>query len=143
MYREKGQPVLWILAGTLSVGMLQSVAARGLCRRRPDCRFARLMPSAALNLGLSLPGPLMGTTAWLGTMIPNVAMCIYVSYACMMLMTDQMLARQSLMKPLAATECCGWRGGNWPTCRRHAAGVRGIIGAGGDHTAVVAIIEFD
>src|SRR5207245_9256799 len=77
-YRLRGQPVLWILAGTLSVGMLQSVAARVLYGVGQIRRFARLMLlEAGLNLGLSLllfPILRINGVA-LVTLIPDVLVC--------------------------------------------------------------------
>ncbi len=106
-YRIKGEPILWILAGTISVGMLQSVAARVLYGVGQIRRFARLMLlEAAINLGLSLAlFPVMGINGVaLGTAIPNVAMCLYILVrVCIMLeIDDRTLFRQALVKPVIA-----------------------------------------
>jgi O-antigen/teichoic acid export membrane protein len=111
-YRVKGQPILWILAGTLGVGMLQSMAARVLYGVGQIRRFARLLLlEAGLNLGLSLAlFPVLGINGVaLGTAIPNIAMCLYiVLYVCVMLeIDDRRLFRQALLKPLVAMAFLG------------------------------------
>src|SRR5262245_56772551 len=107
-YRLRGQPVLWILGGTLSVAMLQSVAARVLYGVGQIRRFARLMLlEAVMNLGLSLAlFPLLGINGVaLGTMIPDVAMCTYIVLrVCVMLeVADRDFLRRSLLQPLMTT----------------------------------------
>lgn len=107
VYRLKGEPILWILVGTLSVGMMQSVAARVLYGVGQIRRFARLMLlEAAINLGLSLAlFPVLGINGVaLGTAIPNIGMCLYILiHVCVMLeIDDRSLFRQSLARPLAA-----------------------------------------
>jgi len=149
-YRLKGQPILWMLAGTLSVGMLQSVAARVLYGVGHIRRFAHLMLlEAALNLGLSLAlFPVMGINGVaLGTMLPNVAMCIYVVLqVCVMLdVGDRLFVRESLLKPLAATGILwlAWRqlADVLPPTTR--VSFFELIGAGvGLYVLVVALIEF-
>jgi O-antigen/teichoic acid export membrane protein len=104
-YRIKGEPILWILAGTLGVGMMQSVAARVLYGVGQIRRFARLMLlEAALNLALSLAlFPALGINGVaLGTAIPNVGMCLYIVLnVCGMLeIEDRVLFRQALVRPL-------------------------------------------
>jgi O-antigen/teichoic acid export membrane protein len=107
-YRLRGQPVLWILSGTLSVAMLQSVAARVLYGVGQIRRFARLMLlEAGLNLGLSLAlFPVFGINGVaLGTLIPDLAMCTYIVLGvCMMLgVNDRDFLRHSLLQPLLTT----------------------------------------
>lgn len=111
-YRIKGQPILWILAGTLGVGMLQSVAARVLYGVGQIRSFARLMMlEAAVNLGLSLAlYPVLGINGVaLGTAIPNVIMCLYIVLKVSMMLEigDRDLFRQSLLKPMLALGLLG------------------------------------
>jgi O-antigen/teichoic acid export membrane protein len=106
-YRERGEPILWILAGTLSVGMLQSVAARVLYGVGQIRRFARLMLlEAALNLGISLMlFPVLGLNGVaLGTALPNICMCLYIviQVSIMLEVSDRQIFRQSLICPLIA-----------------------------------------
>ncbi len=115
-YRVRGEPVLWILAGTLSVGMIQSVAARVLYGVGQIRRFARLMLlEAALNLSLSLVlFPVFGINGVaLGTAIPNICMCLYivVQVSMMLEVSDRQIFRQSLACPLVAAGAlfASWR----------------------------------
>jgi O-antigen/teichoic acid export membrane protein len=106
-YRVRGEPILWILAGTLSVGMLQSVAARVLYGIGQIRRFARLMLlEAFLNLSLSvILFPVFGLNGVaLGTAIPNICMCLYIviQVSVMLEVTDRQIFRRSLLCPLVA-----------------------------------------
>ena len=149
-YRVQGQPVLWILAGTLSVGMMQSVAARVLYGVGQIRRFARLMLlEAAINLGLSLVlFPAMGIKGVaLGTAIPNVGMCLYVLLqVCRMLeVEDRELFYGALLKPLLGLAClfAVW----WSLSARIATtnwlGLVAVIGTGAAlYAIVIAAFEF-
>jgi O-antigen/teichoic acid export membrane protein len=80
-FRTISAPVLWLLASGLGIAMLQSVAARVLYGIGKIRGFARLMLlEAAINLVLSviLIGPLGITGVAIGTILPNVAMCVIV-----------------------------------------------------------------
>jgi O-antigen/teichoic acid export membrane protein len=108
MFRVQGEPVLWILAGTLGVSLVQSVAARVLYGVGRIRGFSRLMLlGAVLNLGLSLLliGPLGIRGVALGTALPDLAICILVIIGvCKMLnVNDAMFFRQALLKPLLIT----------------------------------------
>jgi O-antigen/teichoic acid export membrane protein len=107
-FRHRGQPVLWILAGTISVGMLQSVAARVLYGTGRIRVFARLMLlEAGINLSLSLAlFPFAGINGVaLGTLIPNIALSIWIVISvCQTLhISDREYVQQALLRPLLAT----------------------------------------
>lgn len=107
-FRRQGGPVLWILAGTVSVGMLQSVAARVLYGIGQIRGFARLMLlEAFLNLGLSLLlFPIWGIRGVaLGTMIPNVLISAWVVVrVCQSLaIRDSDYLSEALLRPIIAT----------------------------------------
>ena len=106
-FRTRGEPVLWALAATMGVAMMQSVAARVLYGTGKIRLFARLMLlEAVLNLGLSvaLIGPLGIAGVALGTAIPNIAMCLIVlAHVCRMLEVNfQTLLNVSIRKPALA-----------------------------------------
>jgi O-antigen/teichoic acid export membrane protein len=108
IFRVQGEPVLWILAGTLSVSLMQSVAARVLYGVGRIRGFSRLMLlAAALNLALSLVliGPLGIRGVALGTAVPDLAICLLVILGvCKMLeIDDRVFFRQALLKPLLIT----------------------------------------
>ncbi len=123
-YRRRGAPVLWILAGTVSIGMLQSVAARVLYGVGKIRGFARLMCLEALiNLSLSL----LLFPVWdirgvaLGTMIPNVLMSAWIVIrVCQHLdIRDSDYVRTALLRPILATiivtVCWTYLRTLWPT----------------------------
>jgi O-antigen/teichoic acid export membrane protein len=149
-YRLRGQPVLWILGGTLSVGLLQSVAARVLYGVGQIRRFARLMLlEAGLNLVLSLVlyQPLGLNGVALGTAIPNLVMCIYVllQVCALLQVTDRRIFRESLAGPLlcAILLFALWRflGRMIPPTTR--LGFVELIGIGvASYGLVVAALEF-
>jgi O-antigen/teichoic acid export membrane protein len=161
-YRLRGEPILWILAGTLSVGMIQSVAARVLYGVGQIRRFARLMLlEAALNLGLSLAlFPVLGINGVaLGTAIPNICMCLYivVQVSIMLEVSDRQIFRQSLACPLLAAGALfalwrylyaaplPWNGSNFVTQIAHGdrlAFVELIAAGVGAYAVLVAIMEF-
>jgi O-antigen/teichoic acid export membrane protein len=122
-YRFRGEPVLWILAGTISVGMLQSVAARVLYGIGQIRRFARLMlVEAAINLLLSLVlFPVCGITGVaLGTLLPNVAFStIVVITVCIRLGIGRgEYVKQALLRPVIASALLAaiwWRSGHQPS----------------------------
>jgi len=106
-FRIQGQPVLWALAATMGVAMMQSVAARVLYGTGKIRLFARLMLlEALLNLGLSIAliGRFGILGVALGTAIPNFAMCLVViAQVCRMLEVDlPTLFRESIRKPALA-----------------------------------------
>lgn len=107
-FRVQGEPVLWILGGTLCVSMVQSVAARVLYGMGRIRMFSRLMLlEAGLNLvtSLILIGPCGIAGVALGTAIPDVAICIFVTLGvCKMLdIDDRTFFREALLKPLLIT----------------------------------------
>src|SRR5262245_61904920 len=88
--------------------MLQSVAARVLYGVGQIRSFARLMLlEAGLNLVLSVAlFPLLGINGVaLGTLIPDVAMCIFIVLrVCLMLnVNDRDFVRHSLLQPVLTT----------------------------------------
>jgi O-antigen/teichoic acid export membrane protein len=108
VFRVQGEPVLWILAGTLCVSLVQSVSARVLYGVGRIRGFSRLMLlEAVLNLALSLAliGPLGIRGVALGTALPDLAICIIVTLGvCKMLdIDDRLFFRQVLLKPLLVT----------------------------------------
>jgi O-antigen/teichoic acid export membrane protein len=110
IFRVQGEPVLWILAGTLCVSLVQSVAARVLYGVGRIRSFSRLMLlEAILNLALSLAliGPLGIRGVALGTALPDLAICIVVVLGvCKMLdVDDREFFRQVLLRPLLITAC--------------------------------------
>src|SRR5262249_25581044 len=106
-FRINGEPVLWALAATMGVAMMQSVAARVLYGTGKIRLFARLMLlEALLNLGLSIAliGRLGILGVALGTAIPNIAMCLVViAQVCWMLGVGlKDLWQESISKPVLA-----------------------------------------
>jgi len=104
LFRTRGEPVLWALAATMGVAMMQSVAARVLYGIGKIRLFARLMLLEALvNLVLSviLVRPLGIFGVALGTAIPNFVMCLIVlAHVCRMLDVNvTTLVRASIRKP--------------------------------------------
>ncbi|HEV3144132.1 MAG TPA: polysaccharide biosynthesis C-terminal domain-containing protein, partial [Gemmataceae bacterium] len=107
-FRVLGEPVLWILAGTLCVSLMQSVAARvlyGVGRLRGFSRLMLLEAGLNLVLSLALIGPFGIRGVALGTALPDLAICIFVLLGvCRMLeIDDRLFFRQALLKPLLVT----------------------------------------